>query len=761
MASLDVRSIRNRAPGDNPLADPMSYVEEDQATTDPMKSDDMLKTHKKLLEWYYHERDKQAANRMEMAMDCAFYDNEQWNAEDAAALRERGQMPLVYNEVAPMVDWLIGTERRTRVDWKVLPRNEDDVDTADAKTKVLKYVGDVNSAGLARSRAFADAMKAGLGWVDDGARDDPTKDVLYSEYEDWRNVLHDSNGYDYDLGDSRYLFRWRWIDEDIALAMFPDSENAIKKAIEDQQFGFDAEEDKWFLGEQIDRGSDQTGQLRGAGTAGILIDAKRRRVRLIEAQYREPCACKIVGDGPMKGAFVHPNDYTLMAAVESHGSEIVEKVTLRMHVALFTEADMLSASPSIYRHNRFSLTPVWCYRRGRDRLPYGAIRRVRDIQQDLNKRASKALFMLNTNQIEYEKGAFDDPAHIRDEADRPDGMIERKKGYEVSIRRDTDAATGQIQMMTLAAQSIQKTAGVNNENLGRQTNAISGAAIEARQSQGSVGTTEPFDNYRYTIQWQGEKQLSLTEQFYSEEKVIRLTGAKSKIEWLKINQPEQQPDGTVRYLNDIASSQADFVVSESDYAGTLRQAMFDSLVAIVQKMPPEVGLRIYTIAMEFSDLPNAKDVADAIRKVTGEPDPDKQLSPEEQQQIDQQKQMQDEAMQMQREQAKLALEEQQAKIAKLNAEAQAIATPDNNGEVASIRQQAADQVDALSQQLQKLQMELANRTMQIKQDNDTKLEVARLDQDTKLRIAEIQKTSDEKIAALNDKLSKLQVKPNG
>ena len=51
---------------------------------------------------------------------------------------------------------------------------------------------------------------------------------------------------------------------------------------------------------------------------------------------------------------------------------------------------MLSMGQSIYRHNRFSLTPVWCYRRGRDNQPYGMARRVRDIQEDINKRASKA-----------------------------------------------------------------------------------------------------------------------------------------------------------------------------------------------------------------------------------------------------------------------------------------------------------------------------------------------------------------------------------
>ena len=32
----------------------------------------------------------------------------------------------MFNEVKPTIDWIIGTERRTRVDYKILPREKDD-----------------------------------------------------------------------------------------------------------------------------------------------------------------------------------------------------------------------------------------------------------------------------------------------------------------------------------------------------------------------------------------------------------------------------------------------------------------------------------------------------------------------------------------------------------------------------------------------------------------------------------------------------------
>ncbi len=759
---------RHRAKGDNEIFTGGERNEPATTGGHAMDGEEARRELRKLLEWFYYEKDKQAANRLEMAMDCDFYDNMQWDPEDAKVLRDRGQMPLVFNEIAPMVDWLIGTERRTRVDWRVMPRTEDDVELADVKTKVMKYVADINRVQFNRSRAFSDAVKCGVGWIDDGVRDDPTQDILYSKYEDWRNILPDSASYEHDLSDARYLFRWRWVDEDIAVMMFPDREDVIRRAVEDTQTASmsDWEDDTWFSAEELLSGA-KNGTLSASGT-GMMIDAKRRRVKLIECQYRKPVKSKIIVDGPLKGQFFNEADGALLDTLGKVGGSIIDKLVMRVHVAVFTESHMLGMGPSAFRHNRFSLTPVWCYRRGRDRLPYGVIRRVRDIQQDLNKRASKALWMLNTNQIIADEGATDDWNNLRDEADRPDGLIIKKAGKELQIRRDTDAATGQIQMMTLDAQSIQKSAGVSQENMGRQTNAVSGEAIKARQLQGSVVTTEPFDNLRLMVQVSGEKQLSMIEQFYTEEKVVRLTGAKGALDWVRVNQPEMQADGKVRFINDITASAADFIVSEADYAGTMRQVMFDALNQLATRLPPEVALRMMTIAMDFSDLPNKDEVAEQIRKLTGERDPNKPMTPEEAAQAEQQMQQQAEALQMQRQGAMLALEEQQAKVREINAkaakmEAEAQAAGAQGGgdmdSVMQIRQQASQEIERVSEALRKAQGELANRTMQINREADAKLEAARIDADAKIRIAEIQDASNKKIQALENRLNALMKTP--
>lgn len=742
------------------------------ATTDKthaLDGEDMRLLHSKLLSWYYTERDLQAENRSEMEIDAGFYDGLQWEPEDAAILRERGQMPLVYNEIAPMVDWMIGTERRTRLDWKILPRTEDDLKAADNKTAGLKYLSDANAMPFVQSQAFSEAMKAGLGWIDTGLRDDPTQEHIYVEYEDWRRVLHDSRGAQrLTLDDARYVFRWRRVDLDVAKIMFPHRAAQLERAADDMLALNDLDDDEpqgW--GGPWDGYNNARQRIAGrASVSGVDANHTRRMVKLIECQYRIPVKTKIVASGPFQGTIAGPGDAILGEAIAADPTlTLIDKVMMRVHTAIFTEGDMIAHGLNAYRHNRFSLVPIWCYRRSKDRMPYGMVRRVRDIQQDMNKRASKAMFLLNSNQVVMDEFAVDDIDVLREEVAAPDGVIVKKAGKELVIRRDSEAANGQIEMMGLAAQSIQKSAGVAQENLGRQTNAISGEAIKARQNQGSVVTTEPFDNLRLAKQAIGQRVLSLMEQFMTEEKVLRITGAKDAIDWVKVNVLEVGPDGQVRVMNDITASIADFVVSEQDYAGTLRQVMFDSINGMAQKVTPDVGLRLLTIAMEFSDLPNKDEIANAFRRITGEADPNKRLTPEEQQQAAQQQQAQQEAMELQRQTAMATLAEAQAKARHINAQAAELearvgtAPPTGNPEAdqamqgqmqesMKARAAAADTIDTLNERIGKLTADLTAARTQA----DSSVQVARINADAQERVAKIKAASDDILDALQERI---------
>ena len=173
---------------------------------DPLDSDKALDTWQRLLDCYVTELDRQRANRHEMAVDEDFYDNIQWDEADAAAVAARGQRPLVYNVIATTVNWVLGTEKRGRSDHKVLPRRKEDAKPAERKSQLLKYLSDCNRTPFERSRAFADAVKAGLGWMEDCIEEDGNEPIV-CRAESWRNILFDSAAQRMDVEDGRYIFR--------------------------------------------------------------------------------------------------------------------------------------------------------------------------------------------------------------------------------------------------------------------------------------------------------------------------------------------------------------------------------------------------------------------------------------------------------------------------------------------------------------------------------------------------------------------------
>lgn len=567
--------------------------------------------HEMLMSYYRQELDRQGENRYQQAIDEDYYDCDQWTVEEAQTLRERGQQPTVYNVIATSVDWIIGSEKRGRTDFRILPRGKEDAKPAEAKTKYLKYLSDVNRTHFHRSRAFEDAVKVGIGWMEAGVQDEDDGEPIYDRYESWRNILFDSASTEMDGKDMRYIFRSKWVDEDVAKALFPNRKEVIELSVIDATlYGtFDAVDgDVPMDHAEFDREHN--------GIHSTIVTHKRRRVRLIEASYKVPEEVQRIRGGPFNGEIYDETDPRHQNTMQEHGAILVKKTMMRTRLAVFTTNGMLFDGPSPYRHNRHKFIPIWGFRRGRDGLPYGVIRRMRDIQDGVNKRASKALHILSSNKVIMDEGAIDDLDEFSREIARPDAIIVKKPGKNLEINADRELAAAHMEMMSRDINMIQQAGGVTDELLGRQTNATSGVAVQRRQEQGSLATSKFFDNLRLAEQLRGEIELSLVEQFATEEKQFRITNMRGNPEYLTIN--DGLPD------NDITRSKADFVISESDWRATMRQAATDQLTDMLMKMPPEVAMVTLDLIVDQMDVPNREEIAKRIRAINGQMDPDQE-----------------------------------------------------------------------------------------------------------------------------------------
>jgi hypothetical protein len=352
----------------------------------------------------------------------------------------------------------------------------------------------------------------------------------------------------------------------------------------------------------------------------------RSRVPLTECWYKTPVrAQRIFTNGwapDLDGKWYDPEDPRMKALVAEGKAELATGTRERMCFALFVPGTMLVCGPSPFRHNAFPYTPIWCKRRARDGMPYGMIRGARDAQKDLNKRMSKALFLLSSNFVISEKGAIleGDVDTMREEANKPNGWITVETGFfdKIKIERNSDISQYQVQLADFDAAHIHDSTGVNRENMGRDTNATSGKAIVAKQQEGAVTTAEVFDNYRLHYQESGSKTLSLIEQFVRAERQFRVTGDQNALSFVKVNVPVWDAEtGQWRYENDLTEREADFVIDQTDWRESIRAAMATEIAEIIRGLPPEIAAKLVDIPLMFMDFAEKDTVLARVRAAIG------------------------------------------------------------------------------------------------------------------------------------------------
>lgn len=600
-----------------------------------------------------YEETVQSIWRQEALTDSQYYDNQQFTAEEIQEMRSRGQAPVVYNLLKPRIDWMTGTERRARTDFRVHPRQQGEEASANArvKTDILKYLYDVNRAGLHRSAAFKEACISGLSWIETGIRADPEEEPLYIRQEHWWNVLHDSTWREPDGSDMRYLFRSRHIDIDIAEAYFPESKSALYRAAESHHD--QTRSDSYYLGRRLDEWEEidfsALSNFRTLGTHWRWGNSPRDAVRIRETWIFFP---------------------TRQEGVTAGGSTF-DRIRMQLYLALWCDNHLLHFGKSPYRHNRIPFTPVVCYRRVIDGAPYGMIRPFRDPQDAFNKRMAKSIFAVSSTRLEVERGAVDETLmsehRIRQEIARPDAFIHWGAGAlsqgKVRITDGREVASTHIALANVDREHISTSMGVNADNLGNPTNAVSGVAIERRQVEGSLTTTEPFDNAHLAWAEVGRLALALVEQYYQAPKVVRLvTNHLDGIRWAQANTLNPE---TGEIENDLTRFEADFIIDQQQYQASMAHAAMAELWDLLQKVgsvDPELVRAMVDVVVQYSPVPGRELIVKRIRQITGMRDPDVPETEEERAEREAQ-----EAAEAQQQQ--IAAERLMAEIAELEARA--------------------------------------------------------------------------------------------
>jgi hypothetical protein len=578
-----------------------------------------------LIDWV-NESEELCQGARELSEKCRdYYDSIQLSAQEIATLKKRKQAPVVINRIKPKMDTLMGMEKAAKTTAKAFPRTPKHEKAAEAASEAIRFALQENAFDQVRSDVWENVLIEGTGGCEIVAKPKDKGFKILIRYVPWDRLVWDPYSRNKYFTDARYLGQVVWSDYEQAIVEHPGKENLFESMFESGTTYDD--KPRW-------------------------VDTKRRRVKKVELYY-------------WKGS--------------------------TMYYACFTRGGYLQdPMPCPYRNEEgehewpYEFTSAFVDREGNR---YGATKQLLDIQDEINKRRSKALHLMSVRQVRWERGAVEDINKARQELAKPDGVLETTPGMEFEVLKTGDMAAAQFNLLTEAKLEIDAV-GANAATQGKDKNVQSGVALRERQAAGVTEIGPLFDRLKHFQYRVFRKTYNRIKQYWKEEMWIRVTDDEHSLRWVGLNHPvtageemlRQAQEGgmppeqlqamqaqiandpsmqqVVSTENDIAHLDVDIIVSEVPDVLTAQIEDFQVLGEMVKsgfQMPPEA-------VIEASPLSNKDKILKMMREQP-------QIPPQ------MQKQMQD----LQEQAAKLTEEnqalkaDQQVEAAKLQVKQQEVA----------------------------------------------------------------------------------------
>lgn len=495
--------------------------------------------------------------------DRDYVDNKQLTAEEESALKKRGQPPVVINRIKGKIEFLTGMEIERRIDPKAYPRTPKHAQDADGASQALKYATDSERFDKKRTAVWRNMIVEGAGGYDIRVEPDYNNELCVKlQRVPWDRAFWDPHSAEADFSDAGYLGTVTWMDYADALQMYPDKKDALDATMDERGNHSDTYDDKprWRL----------------------WADKKRKRLRV--------------------------NQIWLVRGKDWYFAE-------------YTKGGILKSGPSPYFTDKGDSDCGLAFGSGyvdRENNRYGIVREMISPQDEVNKRRSKALHLLNTRQIFYEAGAIDDPEKFRKEVMRPDAMGEVAPGAmregAVKIESNAELAMAQFQLLQESKNEIDLR-GPNATMMGEKaqgSSSASGKAIIASQQGGMMEIGELLDNLRDLDLRVFRKVWYRIRQFWTAEKWIRVTDDERNVKWVVMNMPPEQlqmmaaqnpemAQSIKGYISNIAELDCDIIIDDAPDAVTPQLEQWEAIVELAKSgvpIPPDVLIEM---------APNLKD----------------------------------------------------------------------------------------------------------------------------------------------------------
>ncbi len=513
------------------------------------------------LEGHFREsvRDPSWKNFLTNATKVSKYkENEQWTSAEISELNDRKQPVYINNQVKVTIDRLNGQFAQLKSRIGLRPRTKADTQTANVLTDIFRYIYQNNALEFEERDCADDGFTTGRGVLDVQVEfDDLFQPEIKVRAENVLAVHPDPHSTHYDWNeDALYICRSKWVDVDKAVQLYPKAKKELKGLVGGQgdiAHGDLAEKDSLEENKNTN-----------------LVDTDRNRVRLVEVQYKKGTRETI---WVAEDKIIQGDDIKDAVAIKK-GYSRLDRIKHKIYVGVFTEGILLEHEET--DKERFSFVQYIVHRK-KSGEPYGPAYAALPLQDSINKRGSKAMHLLNSHRVVYERGAISDKDNLAKELAKPDGQIELNdnKMDKFQWEDNKELAAAHMAFHDSDLQNFRRVTGVNPDALGEKSEIRSGVGIARKVAQTETVVAGAFDNFRRTRQALGYTLLDCIQNYYTPRKIELITDE---------NEDAHIIDLDSKTLKSVKEGKYDVIISEMPNLVNTEEEQFQVLASMLPQI---------------------------------------------------------------------------------------------------------------------------------------------------------------------------------
>jgi hypothetical protein len=612
--------------------------------------------------------------RQDSSLCEEYYDGNPFSGDDMAAAEANGIALTSANYIAPTVNGIGGIQESALTSYKVTGEDPQHKDAYDAMGTRLQQHIRMTDADVKRIDAYASQICAGIGWLEVGRETNPLLGKYYVDNPPWKEMFFDLRSRGAGLYNSGWLRRIKNYNKHELFHRFadiPDARGQIEAGPRPSQSPWmTIEPDQNYRAYSLKRPRDFALLYQNT--------PMDEHMRALEEVWKPVHLEGLFLELPNGRVMLYDERNSMHKMIATYGiGKLIEGPYVHWRRSLWCGDFKLDDCWSPLPWLGHPYIAFFCYREGLTNVPYGVVRGLLSLQDEINSATAKFHFGLDAVRIVLEEQALSDTMTIEmvlEQAAQKRGAFIMKPGKINAIRFDQHAQLNEQNYKRAqdAKQDIRACSSVAGLN---PVDPQSGPAANASMLRALASLGKPAKNYKEASILLGERLLELDRADIASQGdvgvTIRHPVTKSERRVVLHEQVAIHEMHGPIVNNDVTLLKAEVVLEEVPHTATYRAQQLQDLMKLAQSLPdvPEAvkaRIALTSAIVSLSDIPNGAVLGQQMLEQAGLAPPS---SPEMKAQVDQQQQDAQQQKQITVETALAQIGHRKAQSAKLLADA--------------------------------------------------------------------------------------------